>query len=164
MRFILGLLLSLWASVAGAEIVSVPCIPTFGPTATQSPNPVGCAEWITPGSSSAAETSHVFKTTGGLISGFSVSNIVAAGVNVLLIDGTAAPSGTLSGCSTTVVTGCVLGSYGLAPGSATAPVTTLVITFPIPIRVVNGMVLACSTATPFGAFAGSNCEFTAQVE
>lgn len=71
--------------------------------------------------SSAAEASHVFKTTGGNLYSLGVVNTGTSGF-ILLIDGATVPGdGALTACGTANAAGCLKACYPIASGSSSSP-------------------------------------------
>lgn len=133
------------------------------PAFAQNPGPPGAAmTTVGTGASSqalpmlqstAAEASHIFKTTGGNLYSLGLVNTGAAGF-VLLVDGSTVPAdGALTSCGTANATGCLKACYPLAAGAAGAPVFGGLQLQPgPPISFVNGIIAVysstgCSTKT-----------------
>jgi hypothetical protein len=115
--------------------------------------------------STAAEASHVFKTTGGNLYTLGVDNTGAAGF-VLLTDGSTIPvDGALTSCGTSNAAGCLKACFPIGAGSTASPgYGGLQLQPGPPISFVNGIGVSysstgCSTKT----LGGSNIFFQAQV-
>lgn len=110
--------------------------------------------------SSAVESSHVFKTTAGTVSGFQVNNTNAASRWVMVFSASAAPSnGAKTGCGTTSQTsGCVAKWYQVAGNS------TLAVSWSPgpPLLLANGIVVACSSTGPFTLTLAADCTFSGE--
>lgn len=143
--------------------------------ASQTPGPPGAAVTTvaTPASgqalpmlqSTAAEASHVFKTTPGNLYTWGAVNTGAVGF-LLWIDGTAVPNdGALTACGTGNATGCLKACYPIAAGSASAATYSGAQLVPgPPLSFANGIVVSYSSTGCFIKTAGSaNVFFEAQV-
>jgi hypothetical protein len=86
-RLALALFALIWASVAQAEVLSVPCAPS-PPSAFLS----GCAPAIAPIVSAAAEGSHVFKPASGTVVSITFTNTTATAALLVLLNATAVPA------------------------------------------------------------------------
>jgi hypothetical protein len=102
--------------------------------------------------STAAEASHVFKTTPGNLYAFGATSSASAGY-ILLIDSTTVPNdGALTSCGTTNVAGCLKWCAPIPSGSAASVFAGFQLSPGPPMPFVNGVVAVfsstgCSTKT-----------------
>lgn len=123
----------------------------------------GAACEVTPqASASALESSHVFKTSPGILIDFQVNNASGSTIWVMVFDATAAPTGSgaaVVGCaSSATARPCVAKWYQLAANS------TLTQTWaPGPfLSLQAGEVIACSSTGPFTLTYSVECTFSAE--
>lgn len=153
-----------------ATIALAACFLAASPAPAQTlvtPSPSAAAGIALPlQQSSAAESSHVFKTAAGNIYLVGAVNTGNSGF-ILLIDGTTVPGdGALTACGTTNPNNCLRGCWPIAGGSATAPAFFgFQMTPGPPVSLSNGMVMVySSTGCTTKTLGGSNIFFEAQVD
>jgi hypothetical protein len=119
---------------------------------------------IQPQTSSAVESSHIFKTTGGTLAGFQVNNTAGSSLWAMVFDASTAPTGggaAVTGCTTPSASRpCVLKWYYFGPTS-TIGVSWASGPF---IQSQTGIVIACSSTGPFTLTYSANCTFSAEVQ
>lgn len=140
MRWLLGALLCLGASLAHAQSNAI----NYNNS---------CA--------AAVAASCVLRTAGpGLLYRFTVSNWTATALTVYLVDAGTVPTG--GGAA--IPAASVIGSYGIAVGSATSPSVLDVSFLDRALGMFNGIVLLCSSTGVSGGVptytASANCTFT----
>lgn len=154
--------LNRWGAVFAAVMASWLWV---GPVAAQAPESIcimsadhsQCLNELTPILSATTESSHVIKSSRGVLAGFQVNNWgTSTGLTVMVFDAAATPvNGTVA----------PLKWYGIpaAPGAG-QPATIAVNWAPGPmLHFLNGLVIACSSTGPTTLTLSSNCTFSAEI-
>jgi len=160
-KLLLASLLLLWASAASVAQPNPTALCQPGMEQPGTPMGGGCSTTALPlGTVSAAESSRLFKTKPGTVSGFQINNTSASARWVMVFNATAAEAnGAKVGCTVAQTAPCVLKWYQVG-GSSTVGVSWS----PGPPLVFNnGLWMACSSTGPFTLTLAADCVFSGEI-